>query len=52
MLIQGVNTSSDALAGDLMLPNDGSITAFDNYAWDDTIYNEEWDLNVATTLKV
>ena len=35
--------SADALAGDLMLPNDGSITALGNLAWDDTIYNEEWD---------
>ncbi len=37
------NASSDALAGDLMLPNDGSITALGNLAWDDTIYNEEYD---------
>ena len=37
------NTSADALTGDLMLPSDGSITALGDYAWDDTIYNEEWD---------
>lgn len=37
------NASSDALAGDLMLPHDGTITALGDLAWDDTIYNEEYD---------
>jgi hypothetical protein len=39
-----VNASSDALAGDLVLPCDGSITKMGDVYWDDSInYNEKYD---------
>jgi hypothetical protein len=39
-----VNASSDALAGDLILPCDGTITKIGDAYWDDNInYNEEYD---------
>lgn len=36
----GANSSSDALAGDLLLPYDDSITKLGNIYWDDSIWND------------
>lgn len=38
-----VNPSSDALAGDLLLPNDGSITKVGNAYWDNDVWNDSWE---------
>ena len=37
-----VNASSEALAGDLILPNDGSITKIGDAHWDPDVWNEQW----------